>query len=103
VVGWNRATWDGDSWRREAACRDVDPDVFFPVGATGPALERIAVAKAHCAGCVVAEACLVFAVTTNQEYGVWGGLDEEERRGVRRDWRRAGSARRRESRQRLAG
>jgi WhiB family redox-sensing transcriptional regulator len=62
--------------------------MFFPVGASGPALDQISQAKAVCAGCPVADQCLQFAVTTNQEYGVWGGLDEDERRDVRRRWRR---------------
>lgn len=88
-MGWSRATWDAEGWRTEAACRDIDPDLFFPTGVTGEAIEQIAVAKGVCASCPVAEECLIFAVTTNQEYGVWGGLDEEERRDVRRRWRRA--------------
>jgi WhiB family transcriptional regulator, redox-sensing transcriptional regulator len=86
---WTQATWNSGSWRLDAACRDEDPTRFFPVGATGPAIEVVEEAKAICARCPVAQECLMFAVTTNQEYGVWGGLDEEERREVRRQWRRA--------------
>ncbi|HEV8115212.1 MAG TPA: WhiB family transcriptional regulator [Acidimicrobiales bacterium] len=37
--------------------------------------------------CPVRQQCLEFAITTNQEYGVWGGHSEEERRVVRRQWR----------------
>jgi WhiB family redox-sensing transcriptional regulator len=86
---WHQATWDGTHWRDEAACRDVDPRLFFPVGSGPEALDQLDGAKAVCADCPVAQECLIFAVTTNQEYGVWGGLDEEERREVRRQWRRA--------------
>jgi WhiB family redox-sensing transcriptional regulator len=85
---WSQVTWDAARWRDNAACQDVPPELFFPVGATGQAVEQIRQAKVVCAGCPVVEDCLVFAVTTNQEYGVWGGLDEEERRDVRRQWRR---------------
>lgn len=76
-----------DSWRVGAACADVDPELFFPVGVTGPAVDQIAEAKAVCAGCSVQTTCLEFAITTNQEYGVWGGTSEEERRVLRRAWR----------------
>ncbi|GAC1518001.1 MAG: hypothetical protein NVS1B12_08170 [Acidimicrobiales bacterium] len=76
-----------DTWRTGAACADVDPELFFPVGVTGPAVDQIADAKAVCAGCVAQTACLEFAITTNQEYGVWGGTSEEERRVLRRAWR----------------
>jgi WhiB family redox-sensing transcriptional regulator len=73
-----------DDWRDGAACRDTDPDLFFPVGTTGPALEQIAAAKAVCVQCDAQAACLEFAIITNQDSGVWGGTSEEERRVLRR-------------------
>jgi WhiB family redox-sensing transcriptional regulator len=76
-----------DGWRDDAACASVDPDLFFPVGVTGPAVGQIAAAKAVCEGCRCRPECLEFAITTNQEYGVWGGTSEEERRILRRAWR----------------
>ena len=76
-----------DEWRAQAACSSVDPDLFFPVGVTGPAVDQIAAAKAVCETCRVQKFCLDFAITTNQEYGVWGGTSEEERRVLRRAWR----------------
>lgn len=88
-MAWSRATWDAEGWRDESACRHTDPAVFFPIGAGPSAAVQTALAKSVCAGCPVVQECLIFAVTTNQEYGVWGGLDEEERREVRRSWRRA--------------
>jgi WhiB family transcriptional regulator, redox-sensing transcriptional regulator len=78
----------GMDWRDEAACVDVDPEVFFPVGTTGPALDQIERAKAVCAGCPVIAACLAWALETNQQAGVWGGMSEDERRSVRRNRRR---------------
>ncbi len=75
-----------DDWRDLAACRDTDPDLFFPVGTTGPAIEQIENAKAVCAQCEVRESCLEFALTTNQDSGIWGGTSEEERRKIRRQW-----------------
>ena len=76
-----------DRWREHAACATVDSDLFFPVGVTGPAVGQIAAAKAVCSGCPVRSECLEFAIATNQEYGVWGGTSEEERRALRRAWR----------------
>lgn len=74
---------DGD-WRDLALCRDTDPDLFFPVGTTGVALTQIEHAKKVCAECKVTEECLDFALESNQDSGIWGGLSEEERRAIRR-------------------
>lgn len=73
-----------DRWREQAACRSTDPELFFPVGSTGPVLEEIQAAKAVCARCPVSQACLQFALDTNQDTGIWGGTTEEERRRLRR-------------------
>lgn len=78
-----------DQWRLRASCRSVEPDLFFPVGTTGLAVEQIAEAKAVCATCPVREACLEYALATNQDSGVWGGTSEDERRSLRRQWLRA--------------
>ncbi len=75
-----------DAWRATSACRDTDPDLFFPIGTTGPAIEQIEAAKAVCETCDVKDMCLDFALTTNQDSGIWGGTSEEERRKIRRQW-----------------
>ena len=67
-------------WRDRAACRDVDPDLFFPVGNTGPALLDIKEAKAVCRRCDVVDICLQWALDERQDHGVWGGMSEDERR-----------------------
>jgi WhiB family redox-sensing transcriptional regulator len=87
ALTWSRTIeWDVDDWREEASCRDTDPDLFFPVGTTGPAVEQIATAKAVCYECPAQSACLEFALETNQESGIWGGTSEEERRKLRKTW-----------------
>jgi WhiB family transcriptional regulator, redox-sensing transcriptional regulator len=43
-------------WRHRAACLEEDPELFFPIGETGPAREQIAEAKAVCVGCPVVAA-----------------------------------------------
>ncbi|KUL72339.1 MULTISPECIES: WhiB family transcriptional regulator [unclassified Streptomyces] len=72
------------SWRERAACRDVDPDLFFPIGTAGLALVQIAEAKAVCARCPVRDQCLRWAVDVGQVEGIWGGTTESERRARRR-------------------
>jgi len=71
-------------WRDHAACRDEDPELFFPVGTTGPAASQVAQAKAVCHRCTVASDCLSWALATGQDSGVWGGMSEEERRALKR-------------------
>lgn len=73
-------------WQDLGACRDSDPNLFFPVGTTGPAVAQIAAAVAICSACQVQETCLTYALETNQESGIWGGYPEEERRQLRRRW-----------------
>ncbi len=75
-----------DDWRDFAACRDTDPDLFFPVGTSGPAVDQIVAAKSVCGECDAQEPCLEFALATNQDSGVWGGTSEEERRSLRKKW-----------------
>lgn len=77
-------------WRHAAACLEEDPELFFPIGESGPALLQIEQAKAVCARCEVRETCLRWALDTGQDAGVWGGLSESERRRVRRRERREG-------------
>ncbi|MCB4207770.1 WhiB family transcriptional regulator [Arthrobacter sp. UM1] len=78
-------------WRSKAACLDKDPELFFPVGNTGPALLQIEEAKAVCRTCTVMDTCLQWALESGQDSGVWGGLSEDERRALKR---RAARARR---------
>ncbi|MFD3698039.1 WhiB family transcriptional regulator [Streptomyces sp. NPDC058646] len=80
-------------WRHKAACRQEDPDLFFPVGTGGPALLQIEEAKAVCRRCPVMADCLEWALEGSQDAGVCGGLTEEERRAVKRQTARAARAR----------
>ncbi len=78
-------------WRSRAECLNEDPELFFPIGNTGPAVAQVAQAKAVCGRCPVQEVCLQWAIANNQDSGVWGGMSEEERRAMKR---RAARARR---------
>jgi WhiB family redox-sensing transcriptional regulator len=75
-------------WVHRARCKDEDPELFFPIGTTGPAAIQAEMAKAVCARCDVRELCLEWALATGQDSGVWGGTSEEERRALRRARRR---------------
>ena len=79
-------------WRTYAACRDVDPELFFPIGNTGPALVQIEEAKQVCGRCRVREECLRWALDSGQDSGVWGGLSEDERRALKRRGVRVGAS-----------
>ena len=70
-------------WREDAACRDADPDLFFPVGATGAALRQIEEAKRICRSCPARIQCLAWALEVGVADGVWGGTTQDERRVIR--------------------
>jgi WhiB family redox-sensing transcriptional regulator len=84
-----------ENWRLHAACREEDPDLFFPIGSTGPAVVQTAEAKAVCRSCPVQAACLEWALENRQDSGIWGGLSENERRALKRRSRRRAETERR--------
>jgi WhiB family redox-sensing transcriptional regulator len=63
---------------------DEDPELFFAIGNTGPALLQIEDAKAVCRRCDVIDQCLQWALESGQDAGVWGGMSEDERRALKR-------------------
>ncbi|MDP9800405.1 WhiB family redox-sensing transcriptional regulator [Arcanobacterium wilhelmae] len=71
-------------WRNKAACLHEDPELFFPVGSSGPAMAQMERAKLVCQNCPVAQTCLKVALETNQDCGVWGGKSEDERKALKR-------------------
>jgi len=83
----------GDTWwAASAGCVGEDPELFFPTGTSPGAIEQTARAKSVCSRCPVRPECLGWSLETFQDAGVWGGLDEEERRQIRRERRRATAA-----------
>lgn len=76
-----------DRWADQAACRDTDPELFFPASedVTRRAVaRRVAAAKTVCASCPVWADCLAWAVQNGQDHGIWGGLTTLERRRLAR-------------------
>lgn len=74
------------SWAKEAACAHTDPTPFYPTRTTRKV--AIEAAKALCRQCPVASDCLADALDRTEEFGIWGGLDEYERRDLKRRSRR---------------
>ena len=80
-------------WRHRSACLDEDPELFFPIGNTGPAIVQLEQAKAVCRRCPVTDECLSWALESGQDAGIWGGMGEDERRALKRRGARAARAR----------
>src|SRR5665811_706358 len=72
------------TWRNRAACLNEDPEMFFPIGNTGPSFLQIERAKVVCGRCEVLDTCLSWAMESRQDAGVWGGLSDDERRTLKR-------------------
>lgn len=73
-------------WQDAAACRGEDIELFFgPDGERQPEREvRERKAKSICARCPVRNECLEYALSKPERYGIWGGMNEEERASERR-------------------
>ena len=72
------------TWRDRAACRGLDPEIFYPASD-----EDADVAKSICAECPVRESCLEYALANRERDGVWGGATERERRRMIRQRRKS--------------
>jgi WhiB family redox-sensing transcriptional regulator len=74
-----------ETWQVKAACRGPQAAVFFPPShfeRKDEKLEREVRAKAICETCSVREPCRSFAVKIREPHGIWGGLNELERKQV---------------------
>ena len=72
------------AWLDYAACRDSDPDLFFPATDVSPGRAQVEAAKKVCRPCPVKGTCLSRALDYGPEAGIWGGTTEAERRRLRR-------------------
>jgi WhiB family redox-sensing transcriptional regulator len=73
------------TWRERAACRGPETALFFPPTTAERRDEREAReerAKAICCTCPVQQECLEYALSVGEMHGIWGGLNEAERRGL---------------------
>lgn len=67
-------------WMDDAACKGINPSVFFPSDGAG-----VEVAAQICEGCPQKHACLEFALDHRIDHGVWGGTSERQRRRILRE------------------
>ena len=67
------------SWQAKARCHEADPEIFFPErGGSSRA------ARAVCSNCPVLDECLRYALANREQFGIWGGTSERERRKLRK-------------------
>lgn len=78
VIGLLSSIANDEPWMEQAICPQTDPELFFPE--KGSSTKE---AKRVCLDCPVREACLSYAMRTDQRFGVFGGLSERERRRLK--------------------
>jgi WhiB family transcriptional regulator, redox-sensing transcriptional regulator len=66
-------------WMLRGACRDEDPELFFPISDRGISADQVRLAVAVCGRCRVRTECLRYALSSRQDHGIWGGFTEQER------------------------
>jgi WhiB family redox-sensing transcriptional regulator len=72
-----------DTWQLRAACRGPQAEIFFPPAHAErkeEKLQREDRAKSICQSCVVRAECLDYAIRIHEPHGIWGGLNEMERK-----------------------
>jgi len=76
-------------WMDEALCTQTNPDLFFEASTeryvSKPSGARETVAKSICRRCPVLEDCRAWVTENPQEYGIWAGMTERERRQARKE------------------
>lgn len=90
-AGFEPTRSSDSDWRHRAACRDEDPELFYPVSENGPGALQVEDAKAVCFRCSAQGECLAWALGNGQDFGVWGAMSAEERRSLKRREARARS------------
>lgn len=74
-----------DAWQAKAACRGPQAALFFPPShfeRKDDKEARESQAKSICATCAVRRPCLDYALRIREPHGIWGGLNEAERRSL---------------------
>ncbi len=73
------------AWTEFSACRGSERALFFPPDVSERKEQRLSreqAAKRICQTCAVRADCLACALERNESHGIWGGLNELERRSL---------------------
>lgn len=76
---------DEMEWQVKGICRNIDPEFFFPEGRAKANQAKIA--KRICLDCPILQECRDWALTRGEQFGVWGGLSDNDRRAIWKKWR----------------
>lgn len=79
ITGSLRGIFNTEDWVQQAICPTTDVEAFFPEKGGSPRE-----AKRVCAECPVRIQCLQYALEHNEKHGIWGGLTDRERRGLKK-------------------
>jgi WhiB family redox-sensing transcriptional regulator len=73
------------SWMSDGACRNADPELFFPVGEGKASVGQARQATSICHRCGVEAECLRYSLLNGIKEGIWGGRTEQERTAMIRN------------------
>lgn len=76
----------GEAWRQLAACRNMPAAIFYPEREhLSRSVRYQPEARATCNACPVRAACLDYAMTHKEKFGLWGGATPNERKRMMRE------------------
>src|ERR1044072_2496730 len=87
--GWSGRPLDDLTSLALGRCSSMNPDLFYPQMDEGDgfsAMATVALAKRVCRTCTVKTPCLVYALETDERFGVWGGEGKTIRANIRASW-----------------
>jgi WhiB family redox-sensing transcriptional regulator len=78
-----------NTWMEDAKCANIeDPDIFFPPRDKELYKKIATEARGFCHSCPVQPNCLWYAVSSDENHGIWGGRSHRERNALVRKWKK---------------
>lgn len=72
------------AWQDQGACVGEDPGLFYPAPWEA---QKLAAARSICERCPVTEECLAYALDNHEDYGVWAGTTQRDRKRIHKRMR----------------